>query len=200
MTGVTDKYKRVLNCKTSKKEKIFYTVPVDPQPIFDRETPMKYLDDDEKIQRFKDKFGVAAFDAHKATFERNSENNKKMARGRLFGERKNPIIDFLPDVREQIKSISGCDVSMKTHNATKKLFSDLKPNDRIITISLACRHRPKPSEEAENIKGCGVGAITVDIFVNKKADIKYEPAEKTDDVEFTVHHIKRKGVIPRLVE
>ena len=141
---------------------------------------------------------MAAFDAHNATFERNSENNKKMARGRLFGERKNPIFDFLPDFRKKIKSISGCNISMKTHNATKKLFSDLKPNDRIITISLACRHRPKPSEEAENIKGCGVGAITVDIFVNKKADIKYEPAEKTDDVEFTTHHITRPTPISRV--
>ena len=47
------------------------------------------------------------------------------------------------------------------------------------------------------MKGCGVEAITVDIFYNKKVEIKYEPEEKTDDVEFTVNHIKRKGVKPR---
>ena len=44
VTGVTDTSNTVLNWKTSKKEKNFYTVSVDIQPILDRENPLKYLE------------------------------------------------------------------------------------------------------------------------------------------------------------
>ena len=197
VTGVTDTSNTVLNWKTSKKEKNFYTVSANIQPVLDRENPIKYFDDDEKIKYFKKKFPKVSVKQLEEQHELKNENSKKTSRGRLYAERKESWIDDLPDLKEEIKSISGCDISMKTHNATKVLFSDLKPNDRLVTVTLVCRHKPKPKEKEENVKGCGVEAITVEIFNNKKAEIKYEPAEKTDDVEFTVNHIKRKGVNPR---
>ena len=197
VTGVTDTSNTVLNWKTSKKEKNFYTVSVDIQPILDRENPLKYLDDVEKIKHFTKKFPKVSVKQLQDEHEQKNENTQKMARGRLFAERKEPWINDLEDLKEEIKRISGCEISMRTHNATKVLFSNLKPNDRLVTATLDCRHKPKPKEIKENVKGCGVEAITVDIFYNKKVEIKYEPEEKTDDVEFTVNHIKRKGVNPR---